>query len=99
MLVERNPGLFNLQLSEIGKLSDDSLKLLHPLNQLTTLDISRAGVNQGQPCEDINYAFLSIDKPKLHMTIGNVLTDDAVVALLEQVGENLVELVLDRESR
>lgn len=30
--------------------------------------------------------------------IGNVLTDDGVVALIEAVGENLVELVLDRES-
>lgn len=48
MLIERNPGLLNLQLSEIGKLSDASLKLLHPLKHLTTLDISRAGVNQGQ---------------------------------------------------
>lgn len=27
---------------------------------------------------------------------GNVITDDAVVALIEQVGENLIELVLDR---
>ncbi|ORY88973.1 hypothetical protein BCR35DRAFT_189676 [Leucosporidium creatinivorum] len=75
LLVAHNPGLFNLQLSEIGKLSDASLALLHPLKNLTTLDISRAGVDQG-----------------------NVLTDDAVVALIEAVGENLEELVLDRES-
>jgi DNA repair protein RAD7 len=42
---------------------------------LTSLDISRAGVDQG-----------------------NVLTDEAVVALIEQVGENLIQLVLDRTS-
>ncbi|KAM0790783.1 hypothetical protein ACM66B_004631 [Microbotryomycetes sp. NB124-2] len=73
ILVERNPGLFNLQLSEIGRLNDASLAMLHPLKNLTTLDISRAGVDQGR-----------------------VLTDDAVVALIENVGENLVELVLDQ---
>lgn len=48
LLVERNPGLFNLQLSEVGKLNDISLGLLHPLKNLTTLDISRAGVDQGE---------------------------------------------------
>jgi alanine-alpha-ketoisovalerate/valine-pyruvate aminotransferase len=42
---------------------------------LTSLDISRAGVDQG-----------------------NVLTDEGVVALIEQVGENLIQLVLDRMS-
>ncbi|KAK4047874.1 UV-damaged DNA-binding protein rad7 [Microbotryomycetes sp. JL221] len=73
ILVDRNPGLFNLQLSEIGKLNDSSLAMLHPLKNLTTLDISRAGVDQGR-----------------------VLTDDAVVALIENVGENLIELVLDQ---
>lgn len=73
MLVDRNPHLLELKLSELGRLNDDSLALLHPLKWLTSLDISRAGVNQGR-----------------------VLTDDAVVALIEQVGENLVELVLDR---
>lgn len=75
LLVERNPRLYNLQLSELGKLSDLSLPFLHPLKCLTSLDISRAGVIQGM-----------------------VLTDDAVVALLENVGENLVDLVLDRAS-
>lgn len=71
-LVKHNPHLFNLQLSELGKLNDTSLTLLYSLRNLTSLDISRAGVNQGQ-----------------------VLTDDAVVALLENVGEHLIDLVLD----
>lgn len=71
-LVALHPNLYNLQLAEIGKLSDLSLPLIYPLKNLTTLDISFAGVNQG-----------------------TVLTDDAVVALIEQVGENLVDLVLD----
>lgn len=71
-LVAGNPGLYNLQLSEIGKLSDESLPLLHSLKNLTTLDISRAGVNQG-----------------------TTLHDDAVIALLENVGANLIDLVLD----
>ena len=75
LLVERNPQLYNLQLSELGKLTDLSLSFLHPLKFLTSLDISRAGVKQGHN-----------------------LTDDAVVALLENCGETLVELVLDRQS-
>lgn len=75
LLADRNPGLYNLQLSELGRLNDISLSHLHSLKSLTSLDISRAGVDQG-----------------------NVLTDDAVVALIEQVGENLIELVLDRSS-
>ncbi|KAK4050790.1 UV-damaged DNA-binding protein rad7 [Microbotryomycetes sp. JL201] len=73
VLVDRNSGLLKLQLSEIGKLNDASLSMLHPLKNLTSLDISRAGVDQGR-----------------------VLTDEAVVALLESVGENLIELVLDQ---
>lgn len=56
-------------------MTDLSLGLLHPLKCLTSLDISRAGVNQGMN-----------------------LTDDGVVALLENCGETLVELVLDRAS-
>ena len=71
-LVQHNPNLYNLQLSEIGKLNESWLPLMYPLKNLTTLDLSRAGV--------------------IH---GSVLNDDAVVALIEQVGENLVELVLD----
>ena len=74
-LVSHNPNLLNLQLAQIGRLSDASLALIHPLKNLTTLDISRAGFPEG-----------------------TVLTDDAVVALIEQVGENLVELVLDENS-
>lgn len=47
-LVERNPGLYNLQLSELSQLNNDSLQLLYPLKQLTTLDISKAGAQQGE---------------------------------------------------
>ncbi|KDE04341.1 hypothetical protein, variant [Microbotryum lychnidis-dioicae p1A1 Lamole] len=72
VLVERNPQLQHLQLSEIGKLNDASLALLHPLKHLTSLDLSRSGTPQG-----------------------TTLTDDGVVALLENVGEQLVTLILD----
>lgn len=75
LLVSKCPELYNLQLSEIGKLTDLSLGILHPLTNLTTLDISRSGLPEGTS-----------------------LTGEGVVALLEAVGENLVELVLDRSS-
>ncbi|SCV71669.1 BQ2448_3257 [Microbotryum intermedium] len=75
VLVERNPQLQQLQLSEIGKLNDTSLALLHPLKHLTSLDLSRSGTPQG-----------------------TTLTDDGVVALLENVGEQLVTLVLDENA-
>ena len=52
LLVSQNAGLYNLQLAELGKLSDVSLSLLHPLTNLTSLDISRAGVIQGMVLTD-----------------------------------------------
>lgn len=52
ILVANNPNLYNLQLSELGKLNDDSLKFLYPLRNLTSLDISRAGLNQGRVLTD-----------------------------------------------
>ncbi|GAA5973481.1 hypothetical protein JCM11641_006484 [Rhodosporidiobolus odoratus] len=54
-LVRCNPHVQNLQLSEIGKFTGDSLKLLYPLsanNALTTLDLSRLGTPQGTVLED-----------------------------------------------
>lgn len=65
-----------LQLSEIGKLSTESLKLLHPLQNLTHLDLRRAG-----------------------FPAGDKLKDEDVVALIENCGEHLRELILDRASR
>lgn len=52
LLVSCSPHLYNLQLSELGKLNDHSLSFLHPLKNLTTLDISRAGVVQGMVLTD-----------------------------------------------
>lgn len=52
VLVERNPHLFDLQLSELGRMNDASLSLLHPLTNLTSLDLSRAGVDQGKILTD-----------------------------------------------
>ena len=75
LLVQHCPDLLNLQLSEIGKMTDLSLGILHPLTNLTSLDISRSGFPEG-----------------------TTLTDVGVVALLAAVGENLVELILDRSS-
>ncbi len=74
--MHHNPNLYNLQLSEIGKLTESWLPLMYPLKNLTTLDLSRAGV--------------------IH---GSVLNDDAIVALIEQVGENLADLVLDDNNQ
>ncbi|GAA5913433.1 hypothetical protein JCM6882_001960 [Rhodosporidiobolus microsporus] len=54
-LVTHNPNLTSLQLSEIGQLTGESLKLLYPLGaggQLQRLDISRLGMPQGQVLED-----------------------------------------------
>ncbi|GAA6012310.1 hypothetical protein JCM10207_002798 [Rhodosporidiobolus poonsookiae] len=52
-LVAHNPSLASLQLSEMGKLTGDSLALLHPLgDRLTRLDISRLGTPQGTVLED-----------------------------------------------
>ncbi|KAM0755008.1 RNI-like protein [Meredithblackwellia eburnea MCA 4105] len=65
--------LYNIQLSEIGRLTDDSLKFLYPLKNLTVLDISKAGTPEG-----------------------TTLTTPGVVALLKEVGANLVELNLDQ---
>ncbi|KAK4698450.1 DNA repair protein RAD7, partial [Phenoliferia sp. Uapishka_3] len=47
LLVTHCPDLYNLQLSEIGKLTDLSLGILHPLTNLTSLDISRSGFPEG----------------------------------------------------
>ncbi|GAA5832805.1 hypothetical protein JCM11251_005771 [Rhodosporidiobolus azoricus] len=54
-LITHNPHITSLQLSEIGQLTGDSLKLLYPLGahgQLQRLDISRAGMPQGTVLED-----------------------------------------------
>jgi len=54
-LVSTNPNLVTLKLSEIGRFTGDSLKLLYPLKQsetLRSLDISRLGTPQGTVLED-----------------------------------------------
>ncbi|GAA5943767.1 hypothetical protein JCM1841_002014, partial [Sporobolomyces salmonicolor] len=51
-LVSNNPSLSYLQLSEIGRFTGESLKLLYPLKGLTSLDISRLGTPQGTVLED-----------------------------------------------
>ncbi|GAA5859495.1 hypothetical protein JCM1840_004641 [Sporobolomyces johnsonii] len=51
-LVANNPSLGYLQLSEVGRFTGESLKLLYPLKGLTSLDISRMGTPQGTVLED-----------------------------------------------
>ncbi|KAL8278410.1 hypothetical protein RQP46_009100 [Phenoliferia psychrophenolica] len=52
LLVQHCPGLLNLQLSEIGKMTDLSLGILHSLTNLTSLDISRSGFPEGTALTD-----------------------------------------------
>ncbi|GAA5959524.1 hypothetical protein JCM3765_002355 [Sporobolomyces pararoseus] len=54
-LVSNNPNLISLKLSEIGRLTGDSLKLLYPLKKsetLRSLDLSRLGTPQGTVLKD-----------------------------------------------
>ena len=70
-LAESFPLLTELRLAELGKLTDDSLALLHSLTSLKYLDISRAGLDAKALSDEAVVALLSHVGPGLETLVLN----------------------------
>lgn len=70
-MAESFPLLTELRLAELGKLTDDSLALLHSLTSLKYLDISRAGLDAKALSDDAVVALLSHVGPGLETLVLN----------------------------